>query len=145
MKYQLPAMISGIGSEGDQGQSRVQVDEHHADARQLQRLQKNAARGVIDQGVQRFRVVGDLAHEHPHLVLVVEAQGEFVQLAHQLVAEVGRHARADAAGNAPLPNADQRCRQAHQQQARHDRRQEQRAIPLGEFLAISGLKTWSTR
>ena len=81
MKYQLPAMISGIGSQGDQGQSRIQVNEHRADARQLQRLQKHAAGDVIDQRVQRFRVVGHLAHEHPHLVPVVEAHGEFVELA----------------------------------------------------------------
>ena len=77
---QVAGEVPTAGHDQRHGQQRhdrqlgIQVEEHHADARQLQRLQQQPAGDVVDERVQRFGVVGHAAHQHADLVAVVKGQ-----------------------------------------------------------------------
>ena len=119
------------GQHRNDGQFRIEPEEHDADAHQLKRLEEEAAGHVVDQRVEVFRIIGHLAHQGADLLAVVEGQGEFIEFSHQVVAEIGGERGADAAGDDALPHRDAGGRQSGQEQDADDGQQEQRQLLLG--------------
>ena len=118
----------GIGSKATRASWALRYKQHHADAHKLQRLHEEAAGHVVDQGMQGFRVVGHLAHEHARLVSIVEGQRQLVELLHQLVAKIGGQRCTDATGDPSLPNGHEGGSQAGQQEAGNDGQQQREQL-----------------
>ena len=76
--------------EREQGELRVDPDEHRPDAHELHDLQEEAARDLVHQAVEHLAVVGHAADHRAHLVAVVVGDREALQLRHHLLAERAR-------------------------------------------------------
>ena len=82
--------------EREDGELRVEREQHDADGGHLHDLQQEAAGDLLQQALDHFAVVGDAAGERADLMPVVVAEPESVQFFDQLGPEIERERDADA-------------------------------------------------